>query len=47
MVTGKAIIKGELMATGEAESVLITRDGRIVASRDRHFSRSQLRSLAV
>ena len=40
MATGGAIIIGKLMATGEAEvqSVQTTRDGGIVASRDRRFA---------
>ena len=37
--TGEAIIRGELIATGQTEvqSVQTTHDGGIVASRDRRF----------
>ena len=40
MATGEVIITGELMATGEAElhNFQTLRDGRTVASWDRHFS---------
>ena len=40
MATGEAIITAELMAAGEADvqSIQTTRDGGIVASRDRCFA---------
>ena len=39
MIKGEAIITGELMATGQAEvrSVRTTRNGELVASRDRRM----------